>query len=209
MLCPSCATPRSVARVVPRAGYKWALLTCASKHCKKSCKVNLWDCECGKHWRVCPKHAKWDHFASLLRANPVPASLKLDHSASELALPPSKVRKKSAPAPRQKRAQPSSSLTTTNLVQHSLAKVPRLAARFAHLLNRSESSSVVDVQSAGSVLSTGLNVESSSGTTSGLGQVCGDGAPTPSSPRCRKRVISPHTRPPDAKRWKFIIPRNR
>ncbi len=159
LVCRACNSHRACVNVIPRSGYTWAKLTCSA--CHKVTPANLWWCSCLTPWRSCPTHSCWPSRAQALALLP-PLAQALDH-AKDLhrgkaaldsrhvpppVLPAKRARTVSstpvgsassstAPADSTARlpkraalAQLDQQLATRRL----LAKMPKLAAKFPHLV---------------------------------------------------------------------------
>ena len=162
LVCPNCKHNRQVNKIVPRAAYRWATLTCPKATCRHKALANAWHCQCMVNWRLCPVHSKWEAHARTINTNkitpskaepptqegPMPVKRKVDPSWNEpLSRRPPPARPP-APSPSttrgSKRRTPSLQPAVgqpQNILMHSISKMPKLAAKFPHLLTRSCSAS--------------------------------------------------------------------
>ena len=128
--------------ILLRANYKWVTLTCTNSNCKAKAKAHLWHCECGILWRSCTIHSTWDTHAKLLCFNT--RSVRNQPSQAHVFPPVLPAKRKSCTQPHssssgtacnvqekgRKRNDPTPILSPAAL----LAKAPRLAAKFPHLV---------------------------------------------------------------------------
>ena len=125
--CPRCQTARPAKGIRPKTGSKWCRVACLNPLCKASLYACKWWCPCHRPWQACPAHSKWDmHVERIDSLADIPTSrLRVHNEPVGISRQPGS---QNAGAKRP----PPSSLQTPSV--SFLAKAPRLAAKFAHLL---------------------------------------------------------------------------
>ncbi len=152
LVCRACSTQRTCAHVIPRSGYTWAKLTCTNRACRKIAPANSWWCACLIPWRTCSLHSVWPSRAQAqaqLRELPRNKAKRDLSTAPPPALTVKRARTalRSSPGPSSSGVAPAASSTARTpkrvalaqldqqiATRRILAKMPKLAAKFSHLV---------------------------------------------------------------------------
>ncbi len=160
LVCRKCNSRRLANKVNPRKGYAWAILTCINTYCRESRPANAWNCTCNTPWRSCSLHAHWLTHASFARrlaesprtsrskrfpepsTDPPPVlntkrRLRSDDTMPSLGQLGSSFNWGNAPASSSSARPKRSRTDQQDVTLRLLAKMPKLAAKFAHLVQQS------------------------------------------------------------------------
>jgi hypothetical protein len=162
LVCPCCSVSRLAPLSLPRVDGRWSQLRCCSSSCASVLSSNRWHCTCKKLWMSCPKHSMWPIIVAQTlsaRVSPVagPRGVARTFSSSTIAADlHTHIRR----APKIRRtthivSTPSASSSSTAVKRKSdfiptpgqlfnrglLAKAPRLAAKFPHVVVSASASS--------------------------------------------------------------------